>query len=270
VRERCGTHEPARSDTARLVHDTPGVATDVVAAWQRSLGNAAVSRILARDAKPSGGQLDPVIETVRGPILGEYGLYRWLVRYRLASPAPVNGWLIQELFMESTAREALGIGPDHFWECWRIRSGEQYHGDPDDEGGVLYDDRYVRGAGSDPGADPKGWHRHTGVIRFYPGPLPPEFGEDSGIHYYQTRSKPSGWTGQGARHDAYSEWDYSGGQKRLNGFVAYAGTTEVRKGDRVQFRARAATPALQPVPRHTTAEPDPTAPEEPEAAELTA
>jgi hypothetical protein len=79
----------------------------------------------------------------------------------------------------------------------------------------------------------------VGVIRFYPGPLPSEFGRDSGANFYLTRTQPTGWTGRGMRHDAYSEWNYPAGRRRLNGFVAYAGTRELRTGDHVTFRPRA-------------------------------
>jgi hypothetical protein len=78
----------------------------------------------------------------------------------------------------------------------------------------------------------------VGVIHFYPGPLPSQFGADTGANFYLTRTQPTGWTGQGMRHDAYSEWDYRAGHTRVNGFVAYVGTRELRVGDTVTFRPR--------------------------------
>ena len=174
---------------------------------------------------------------MHGPVLGEHGDYRWYVRYELPLGAASDGWLIQELYQDSSFTDPAGgtLG-DHFWECWRVRSGAQYPADPSDVNGVEYDDRYVHGVVT---GSPSGWHRHVGVIRFYPGPLPPEFGTDSGANSYLARTTPTGWTGQGTRHDAYAEWDYRGGRRRLNGFVAYAGQQELRRGDTVQFRPRA-------------------------------
>jgi hypothetical protein len=207
---------------------------------QRSLGNAAVTQLLARQQQRRGARghsgptridrEDPLIRTVHGPILRSHGDYEWHVRYELPLPADNDGWLIQELYQDSNR----GAG-DHFWECWRLRGGEQYPEEPIQGNGFVWDDLYRHGVVS---PSPTGWHRHVGVIRFYPGALAPEFGSDWGADSYITRTQPSGWTGQGTRHDAYSEWDYRRGRYR-NGFVAYAGMRELRRGDRVRFRARA-------------------------------
>ena len=228
----------ARRDTA-----ASAAAVDLVAGLQRSAGNRAVSRLLARqeEAEPTGPSVptridreDPLIETVSGPALAAYGMYRWLVRFQLPHPAELDGWLIQELYQEGSSGAF-----QHFWECWRIRRDERRPLDPADEAGLLYDDRYVHGPGAET-PDARGWHRHVGVIRFYPGPLPAAFGPDTGVNFYNNDTnpvRPSGWTGQGTRHDAYAEWDYTEGRRR-NGFVAYAGTNELRAGDRVTFRPR--------------------------------
>lgn len=211
-------------------------ATDTVAGWQRAFGNQAVARLLARQEEHTGPtrieREDPLIETVLGPILGGHGAYRWLVRFQLPFAAESDGWLIQELYQDSHT----GNG-DHFWEAWRVPRDSRYPADPATEDGVLYDDRYVLGRGG-AAPDATGWHRHTGVIRFYPGPLPSEFPPPARANFALTRTQPTGWTGLGMRHDAYSEWDYTGGRRR-NGFVAYAGTREVRRGDSVTFRPRA-------------------------------
>jgi hypothetical protein len=213
-----------------------------IAGWQRSLGNRAVARLLARQEGSETGPTvprrrdreDPLIETVRGPILTDHGRYRWLVRFRLGLPAESNGWLIQELYQEGQSGAF-----QHFWECWRVLGGRHYPEDPSREEGVEYDDRYVHGRGG-AAPDPAAWHRHVGVVRFYPGPLPPEFGPDRGANFYNNDDNPvppSGWTGQGTRHDAYAEWDYTADRRR-NGFVAYADTEELRAGDPVTFRPR--------------------------------
>jgi hypothetical protein len=211
-------------------------AVDVVTSLQRSVGNRAVTQLLARqdEAEPTGPSVprridreDPLIETVRGPILTDHGTYRWLVRFHLPHPAESDGWLIQELYQEGSSGAF-----QHFWECWRIRRDQRDPVDQAEEAGILYDDRYVHGAGGGT-PDARGWHRHVGVIRFYPGPLPASFGPDTGANFYNRDAEPSGWTGQGTRHDAYAEW-----APGRNGFVAYAGTDELRAGDRVTFRPR--------------------------------
>jgi hypothetical protein len=233
VREHEASPESAVGAAAeRSPAATGSAAADLVVALQQSLGNRAVTRLLARQEAPvpTGPtrieREDPLIHTVRGPILEDHGFYRWLVRFQLPFAAESDGWLIQELYQDSYT----GHG-DHFWEAWRIRSGTREHEDPDTEEGVLYDDRYVHGRGG-AAPDAAGWHRHVGVIRFYPGPLPSEF-ERTRANFGFTRTRPANWTGQGTRHDAYAEW-----RPGLNGFVAYAGTTELRRGDRVTFRPR--------------------------------
>jgi hypothetical protein len=228
------------AERATALASSPATAVDVVTAWQRSLGNRAVTRLLARqdEAEPTGPSVpqridreDPLIRTVLGPSLTAHGMYRWLVRFQLPHPAESDGWLIQELYQEGSSGAF-----QHFWECWRVNRDQREPVDQADEAGTLYDDRYVHGPGAET-PDARGWHRHVGVIRFYPGPLPASFGRDTGANFYNRDAQPSGWTGQGTRHDAYAEWDYTGG-RRLNGFVAYAGTSELRAGDRVTFRPR--------------------------------
>jgi hypothetical protein len=212
-----------------------------VVGLQRAAGNAAVTRLLARqgltdEAIPTGpgpvriDRNDVIINTVRGPTLNAYGAYAWYVTFQLPFAAESDGFIIQELYQENSESTYV----EHFWECWRVRSGERTPVDRSED----YDDRYRNL--DVPGAvhAARGWRRHTGVIRFYPGPLPSEFGaEDPNVHFYITRTRPSVWTGAGTRHDCYSEWDTGRGR---NGLVAYAGSTELRAGDTVTFRPRSA------------------------------
>jgi hypothetical protein len=240
---------------------------------QRQIGNAAVTRLLQRDpvelqgtsaptaqricgtlqASPSTGAptrldpLDPIINTVAGPCLEDFaGGYFWYVTYQLPAPATADGFLIQELYQEGS-----GGSREHFWECWRVRSGQT---EPPNRTNtpstvtppnVPYDDRYIHG--NVPGAEqaPSGWYRHVGQARFYPGPLPQEFGTDTGVDSYIARSRPNGWTGAGARHDCYAEWGRRSGA-RYRGLVAYAGSREYRAGDTVNdSRSR---PSFSPGP----------------------
>jgi hypothetical protein len=44
-----------------------------------------------------------------------------------------------------------------------------------------------------------------GVVAFYPGPLPPEFGRGTaGTHHYKTARRPASWNGHGQRHNCFS------------------------------------------------------------------
>jgi hypothetical protein len=232
--EATAREAPSASLTARTT------LCERVLSLQRVSGNAAVGRLLRQIAQPDEvtelkapvqiDRYDVIIKTVTGPGLKPSGEYDWGVTYQLPFPADTDGWMIQELFMDGSA-SAAGV---HFWECWKVRSGKR---EPEDRGEYPYDDHYV--SGNVPGATQSaaGWRRHVGVIRFYPGALPPEFGkEDPDQAFYHTKTTPTGWTGAGTRHDAYSEWDRS-----HNGFVGYAGSTEVREGDPVTFRPRART-----------------------------
>ena len=245
--------DPASAERAPL--------TASVLALQRQIGNAAVTRLLQRDAEELQGQspptsqricativpststgpptrldpLDPVITTVAGPCLEDWaGGYFWYVTYMLPAPAQTGGFIIQELYQQGS-----GGSSEHFWECWRVRANEQQppartnvpsHAST---GTAAYDDRYIHG--NVPGATQaaQGWYRHVGQARFYPGPLPPQFGtEDPTIHSYITRTRPAGWTGAGTRHDCYAEWGRRSGA-RYRGLVAYGGSFEYRAGDTV-------------------------------------
>ncbi len=238
-----------------------GSLTASVLGLQRQIGNAAVTRMLQRQeavelgpSPPTADRicgtvapststgpptrldpLDPVISTVAGPCLEDWaGGYFWYVTYMLPQPAPSGGFLIQELYQQGS-----GGSSEHFWECWRIRGGEQQPPNrTNTPAGVspsgAYDDRYIHG--NVPGAThaAQGWYRHVGQARFYPGPLPPEFGPESPtVDSYLARSRPTGWTGAGARHDCYAEWGRRSTGARYRGLVAFAGTTEYRAGDTV-------------------------------------
>jgi hypothetical protein len=262
VAERAGpVAEPERVAPGR------GSLTASVLGLQRQIGNAAVTRLLQRqpeelhnESAPSAQRicgtiqpsrstgpptrldpLDPIISTVAGPCLEDWaGGYIWYVTYMLPAPAQTGGFLIQELYQQGS-----GGADEHFWECWRVRANEQAppartNTPPEvTPSGQPYDDRYRHL--NVPGATlaTSGWYRHVGQARFYPGPLPPQFGtEDPGVHSYITRTRPDGWTGAGTRHDCYAEWGRRGGN-RYRGLVAYAGSFEYRAGDTVNdSRAR--------------------------------
>ena len=137
------------------------------------------------------------------------GLGRRLLLERhlpLPAPAQTGGFIIQELYQEGS-----GGSREHFWECWRVRSGDREPPSRTNTPGTVtpsgtpYDDRYIHG--NVPGAEQAaaGWYRHVGQARFYPGPLPPQFGtESASIDSYITRTRPDGWTGAGTRHDCYA------------------------------------------------------------------
>jgi hypothetical protein len=249
--------EPDRAGSAAMA---PAGLPGAVLGLQRQIGNAAVTRLLQREvdtAEPVEGRMgpasdrlcatfvpsqstgppqrldpeDPIIGTVAGPCLVDWaGGYYWYVTYQLPAPAQVGGFIIQELHQQGD-----GGTHEHFWECWRVRAGAteppNRTNTPSDvtPAGAPYDDRYrhlwVPGAHQ----PAQGWYRHLGVARFYPGPLPPQFGAELPS---SARTRPDGWTGAGTRHDCYAEWGRRGGQ-RYRGLVAYAGWREYRAGEPV-------------------------------------
>ena len=185
----------------------------------------AVPQAIAADA--------PIIHTVAGPCLTHWaGGYHWFVRYQLPFAAPTRGNIIQELYQQGS-----GGANEHFWEYWPIEANQREPLPAErvdtpawvTPTGVPYDDRYVHGVVPNAPQAAAGWHRHIGVARFYPGPLPPQF---TGTNR-QTRDMPTGWTGTGTRHDCYAEWDRRPGRPRRLGLVAFGGTDAYRAGDPV-------------------------------------
>ena len=265
--------EPERAAPGHTRAERGSLAASVLG-LQRQIGNAAVTRLLQRDAEELQAQsaptsqricatlvpsqtsgpptrldpLDPIISTVAGPCLEDWaGGYLWYVTYMLPAPAQTGGFIIQELYQQGS-----GGSSEHFWECWRVRSGQQEPpsrtNTPGDvtPSGQPYDDRYIHG--NVPGATQaaQGWYRHVAQVRFYPGRLPPEFGtENPTVDSYYTRVRPTGWTGAGTRHDCYAEWGRRNGA-RFRGLVAYAGSFEYRAGDTVNDRG--SRPSFRPGP----------------------
>jgi hypothetical protein len=253
AREPAATGLPARLGRIESAAD--------VLALQRRIGNAATRRWLARQsteadtdpleaswtnicatpvAAPAGAPPQaiaadqPLIHTAAGPCLTHWaGGYHWFVRYQLPHPAPTRGHIIQELYQEGS-----GGSSEHFWEYWAVAAGEREPAATDRADtppwvtptGVPYDDRYVHGIVPDRAHALQGWYRHRGVVRFYPGALPPQF---TGANR-QTHVMPDGWTGTGARHDCYSEWDRRPGRPRRLGLLAVAGTQVYQAGDTVR------------------------------------
>jgi hypothetical protein len=257
--ERDHAPEPARSAPEPAAAGPPTrlgrieSAADVLA-LQRRIGNAATRRWLARQATeadtawtdicatavpaPAGAPPqaiaadEPLIHTVAGPCLTHWaGGYHWFVRYQLPHPAPTRGHIIQELHQQGS-----GGSSEHFWEYWEVAAGAREPADRTNTPswitppGLPYDDRYVHGIVPGSAQALQGWYRHVGVVRFYPGALPPQFTGDN----RQTRVMPDGWTGAGARHDCYAEWDRRPGQPRRLGLLAFAGTQAYRAGDAVR------------------------------------
>ena len=84
-----------------------------------------------------------------------------------------------------------GIGPgDCIWETWKVLANRT----APESRLSGYDDTY-RNANirRRPG---RSWWQHLGVVTFYPGPLPPEFGPEApGTHHYKSDSDRRAGTG---------------------------------------------------------------------------
>jgi hypothetical protein len=245
MRDRAAVPEPSGAEPASAPARAPGRAAEILA-LQRTIGNAATGRWLAR--KPAdpveanwtdicAGNVpapvanpdpyDPMITTVAGPCLTHWaGGYAWWVTYKLGTAAPKEGgYIVQELTMENSEG-----GFSHFWESWRVAPNASEP--PMDERptmdrppGLRYDDRSRTLMVPGGNHAPQGWFRHLGIVRFYPGPLDPEFVGG------QAKTRPRRWTGAGTRHDLFAEWDRRPGRRRKLGFVAFAGPQAIRLGD---------------------------------------
>jgi hypothetical protein len=229
-----------------------------ILALQRRIGNAATGRWLGRQvanaswtigthtgplaapwreicapdvpASQIRSPVDPTVEGVAGPCLTHWaGGYEWFVRFHLPNGAPDDGHLIQELTMESSDGARA-----HFWESsWPFEKGDTEPGGRNTTSsgvnrlGRPWDDRYRTLAVPTGIHKLQGWFRHLGVVRFYAGPLPPQFKNG------RADTKPTGWTGEGTRHDCYAEWDARDGKNPKLALVAFAGETKVVAGEPV-------------------------------------
>lgn len=173
-------------------------------------------------------QQDVLITTAEGPTrLDPPGSFLWTVRFSLPRPAAGNGFIIQELRMlegdPTTGSQRIA---QHFWETWEVPAGARtpYVGASPD-----WDDRYRSlrfGASSDHGS-----YSYHGIVKFYEGPLPSEFGRyEPGTHAYNTYDRPAIWNGTGTRHHIHIAWDNRPGHPHYNRLVAIAGNTIIRRG----------------------------------------
>ncbi|HYI20522.1 MAG TPA: hypothetical protein VD836_17540 [Solirubrobacteraceae bacterium] len=143
------------------------------------------------------GQQDPDILSIVGPNLLTNGGFDWRVAFELPAPASADGWIIQQRHMNA----GPGTGPGNcIWETWKVLANRTAP-----EGRLSgYDDTY-RNANIRPAGPGRSWWQHLGVVAFYPGPLPPEFGpEAAGTHHYMSDTRPASWNGHGQRHNCFS------------------------------------------------------------------
>jgi hypothetical protein len=214
---------------------------------QRTLGNQAVQRLLADSAAPMTrlGLPDTLqrqprrvstvqeaidITTSDGPTIDPRwaGNFSWSVRFRLPVAATNEGFIIQKCRTRLFDRSRRG-GPLHdinLWEAWRIA---QDMTTPMRLVGGHGDDQYEVQGTSFP---EHGESRIDGIVCFYEGPLPPEFGMDNGADYFpQISNQPTGWTGRGTPHSVTFTWDRRTGRPPSDCLVANAGGNITQVGD---------------------------------------
>ena len=196
----------------------------------QTLLDSVLQRQVPQRVPPGPTQIQqPNITSVIGPLLNPLGDYEWRVAFSLPSPAAGDGFIIQKLTMRSENVETGAVlGEEHFFETWEVRAGRTI---PLARHSSGYDDSYIFG-NVDPARGIHGRNSHTGVVAFYEGPLPPEFGPyERGTHFYNThRSTVTGWVGIGTRHDVIAEWDDRPGHPQYNHLQAWAGSREIRRG----------------------------------------
>ena len=201
-------HEPERRLPAAARAER-GSLTASVLGLQRQIGNAAVTRLLQRDAEELQAQsaptsqricatlvpsqssgpptrldpLDPIISSVAGPCLDDWAGGYSLVRHRHAPPLPrtSGGFLIQELYQQGS-----GGSSEHFWECWRVRSGRaaaaerhEHAGDVDAVRAALRRPLHPRQRARAPRRRPRAGIATSRRRASTPGRLPPECGTES-------------------------------------------------------------------------------------------
>jgi hypothetical protein len=176
-----------------------GSLTGSIIGLQRQIGNAAVTRLLEREVEELGPS-PPTADRICGTVAPS------------TSTGPPTRLDPLDPVISTVAGPCL-----EDWAGGYFRYVTYMLPQPAPSGGFLIQELY-----------------HVGQARFYPGPLSPEFGPESPtVDSYLARSRPTGWTGAGARHDCYAEWGRRTGGARDRGLVAFAATTECRAGDTV-------------------------------------
>ena len=153
------------------------------------------------------------ITNVSGPKDLGRGGFDWKVWFSIGSPAGADGWVIQEITVNSTIVDSKGVTTKnnyHYWEAWELKKGKTVTVWQD---GALdnNDDQYY--SPNSP-AGSKGTITFQGIVKFYEGALPADFKTKNpstiaGI-LHSTTTKPPFWDGSGTTHDLTSTWDDTG------------------------------------------------------------
>jgi hypothetical protein len=188
-----------------------------------------ISRLLQRQEAVSppttGGGQDVTVNTIVLE-LGEHRWYMWGVDLVLPTPAAANGFIIQQVWSQVIDLETQSIiGTEApYWEAWEVEAESTV---PINHGADVYLDRFTL----NPGGNPIAYGRTVkeGIVKFYPGPLPPEFGPyQPGQHFYMDfDSRPSGWDGTGTRRRIVAVWDERPGHPPVNRLQAFNGITHM-------------------------------------------
>lgn len=162
------------------------------------------------------------------PEVDKEGKFKWPVRFALAGPAFVDGWIIQRI----TARTYTYAAKDQeiegqyevkhgdtwlskaapaveYWEAWKVKAGTAVV----DHGNQLtdYDDEYEQAGES----NSRGMVKVEGRLKFYTGELLASFlkphPRTRALGLWSTDQRPAFWNESGAtRHDLQIRWSPEG------------------------------------------------------------
>lgn len=166
----------------------------------------------------TSGSQDILIIDTSPPKLGSCGQASWQVQFALPTPAPQDGWIIQEInFIAFTAGNNAPDDQQQYWEAWPVSQGQTTTGasGPDDQ-------FFIPG---DPNSSTGGSQWMLGLVKFYPGPLPPEFGSyNQGDPQPMTYTRPSIWNDTGTVHILVTAWECRPGQTPYNQMLSQGGS----------------------------------------------
>ncbi len=171
----------------------------------------------------------PVLIGTAQPTITRQGHFKWPVRFKLASAAPQDGWIIQKItattctFVQKKEDEVEGrfevwdgqqwlprLDPTvQYWEAWQVRKDAVFV----DHGNRLtdYDDEYEQ-SGT---ANSRGLVKVEGWAKFYLGDLPGNFlrphPRTRALALMSTDMRPVFWSETGAtKHDLMIRWSPDG------------------------------------------------------------
>lgn len=156
----------------------------------------------------------PIVSPLGPPVDNKCGGNEWKVWFNLPEVTCNGGWIVQEVkySIDSKRQNGTVISNEtyHFWEAWEVEKCKKvtvWQDKRRDDNDDSYTDL------SSPNT--KGSYITIGKLKFYEGPLPPDFKQNNRLTLagilHSTTTKPGFWDGSGATHNLTSTWDCTDG-----------------------------------------------------------